>query len=129
MERERLEKLLIEARVLRASMPNNYTYNKVREILTDLEKAEEGALKEALTPLAAYGIKSPLGAVTFLKRDLGGRHKVGVDRVTMTEQGEELAVSDYPEGGLPIPVKNLPRGLGEGVRLRYDPASGRYTKV
>ena len=68
-------------------------------------------------------------AVTFLKRHLGGKHKVGVDRVTMTEEGEELAVLDYPEGGLPISAKKLPKGLREGSRLQYDPRSGKYSKL
>jgi hypothetical protein len=120
------QKLLTEAGLLPEVMPSNFTFNKVRGILSQLENADAARLREALTAAQGLKIVGPLASVIFIKHRLDGEHEVEVDRVDKSEEGTEFAVLVYPEGELPIRVEYLPEGINTGSRLRYDLSKERY---
>jgi hypothetical protein len=123
----KLTKMLVDAGVLPPEMPQNYTYGKVREVLGDIGDREEVRAREALSALSRLEIAGPLQSALFIKHHLAGEHETSVDRVIDdVETGEKYAVLTYPEGELPVKLKNLPRGTRGGRRLRYDPAACRF---
>ena len=122
------QRLLAEAGVLPREMPRNFTYDKVREVLTQLEGAEPLRLGEAIAGARRLEIKSPLAAVIFIRHHVAGAHEVGVDRLEENEEdGTGYAVLIYPEGELPIKVEHLPDEVGAGSRLQYQSSEGQFT--
>jgi hypothetical protein len=121
--------MLVEAGLLPRELPNNYTFRKVREILTVLEEAGPERLGEAIAAARQIEVRGALAAVIFVKHHLGGAHEVEVDRVEAGEEGEGLAVLVYEEGELPLKLAHLPQGVEGGSRLRYDPMAGTYQSV
>lgn len=118
---------LIKAGLLPEEMPNNYTFNKVREILSEIDKAEASELNAALAMASKLEVRGPLAIVIFIKHHLQGAHQVEIDRVEENEeQGASYAVLVHPEGELPINLKHLPPEVREGSRLRYEPVKGEY---
>jgi hypothetical protein len=121
------QRLLAEAGVLPREMPHNFTYDKVREVLTQLGGIEPIQLREAVDRARALEIMNPLAAVIFIGHHARGAHEVEVDRVEEDEGGGgRYAVLIYPEGEVPIKVEHLPAGVGVGGRLRYLPPEGRF---
>ncbi|HEY0322357.1 MAG TPA: hypothetical protein VGC66_15475 [Pyrinomonadaceae bacterium] len=119
---------LIEAGLLPEEMPNNYTFNKVGGILSDLDKANPLELNEAIKAASRLEVHGPLSVVIYIKNHLRGRHEVEIDRVTENEERDsKYGVLIYPEGELPINSKYLPDDIQEGSRLQYDPVNGEYT--
>lgn len=120
--------LLSEAGLLPRQLPRNYTFDKVREILSALDARPEDELRGAVEAARRLDIRGPLAAVLFVKHHARGAHEVEVDRVEVSEEGGEgFAVLVYPEGELPLSVGRLPRGVAAGTRLSYDPEAGRYS--
>lgn len=120
------KRLLTEASLLPTEMPNNFTFNKVREILDGLKDAGEDELREALEALRRLRIRGPLAATIFIKHHLAGVHEAEIDRVDESEEGARLAVLVYPEGEVPIEVEHLPQDISAGRCVRYDPSAGQY---
>ena len=124
----RAQQLLAEAGVLPREMPRNFTYDKVREVLTQLEDAEPLQMHEAIAGARRLEIKSPLAAVIFIRHHVAGAHEVEVDRLEENEgDGTRYAVLTYPEGEVPIKVEHLPEEVGAGSRLQYQSSEGRFT--
>ena len=118
---------LSDAGLLPRELPNNYTFDKVREILAALDARPHGDLSGAVEAARRLGVRGPLAAAVFVKHHAGGEHEVEVDRLEVAEEGGEgFAVLVYPEGELPLSVGRLPEGIGAGTRLSYDPEAGRY---
>lgn len=123
-----LQRLLIDAGVLPEFMPNNFTFNKVREVIGQLKDVAQDRLLEAVRLAKVQKISGPLATVVFIKHHLDGVHEAEVDRVMESEDGVQYAVLIYPEGELPIPVESLPDKIEEGISLHYDPIEGRYSQ-
>lgn len=123
--RNRAQELLIEAGLLPRQMPDNYTFRKVRELLSGLEGKDEDAISKAITLVARQEISGPLATMIFINHHLGGAHEVEIDRLEESEEGVKYAVLVYPEGELPIKLTHLPLGADAGGRLRYVP-TGSY---
>ena len=124
----RAQQLLAEAGVLPREMPHNFTYDKVREVLTRLEGAEPLRMREAIAGARRLEINGPLAAVIFIRHHVEGAHEVEVDRLEENEEdGARHAVLIYPEGEVPIKVKNLPEEVGVGSRLQYRPSEGQFS--
>ena len=123
--RNRAQELLADAGLLPGQMPDNYTYKKVKEILTGLEGKDEDEIRKAITLVARQEISGPLATVIFIKHHLSGAHEVEIDRLEESEEGVKYAVLVYPEGELPIKLTHLPEGAAAGSRLRYVP-TGSY---
>jgi hypothetical protein len=120
--------LLAEAGVLPREMPRNFTYDKVREVLTQLAGAEPLQMGEAIAAARRFEIKSPLAAVIFIRHHVAGAHEVEVDRLEENEEdGTRYAVLIYPEGEVPIKVENLPEEVGAGSSLQYQPSEGQFS--
>lgn len=121
------QNILVEAGLLPEEMPNNYTFNKVRKILSDLSAADSSALKEAIARALKLEMTGPLAVVIFIKHHLLGPHEVEVDRVIEhEEQDVRYGVLIYPEGELAVKVKYLPDHTKEGSGLSYEPVEGAY---
>lgn len=119
--------LLAEAGVLPREMPHNFTYDKVREVLTPLGEAEPARLGEAVERARALEITGPLATVIFIRHHTGGAYEVEVDRLEDDEAGGgRYAVLIYPEGEVPVKVEHLPEGVAVGCRLQYQPAGGKF---
>lgn len=118
--------LLVASGLLPEVMPENYTFNKVRGILKDLERSDLAELREAIRIAKELKIRGSLASVIFIKHHLAGAHEVEVDRVDESEEGVRFAILTYPEGELPVQVEYLPEGINAGSRLRYDPSEERY---
>ncbi|HKR01949.1 MAG TPA: hypothetical protein VJT09_14810 [Pyrinomonadaceae bacterium] len=123
---ERARALLVEAGILPQTMPVNFTFNKVEEILRRLENTDRDKLLEAVEAAGKLKIRGPLATVIFIKHHLEGEHEVEIDRVDEGEESARLAVLVYPEGEVPVPVESLPTHIAEGVRLRYAPPECSY---
>ena len=121
------QRLMVEAKILPETMPVNFTFNKVREILRELDHAGQDKLREAIEASGKLKVRGPLATVIFIKHHLEGEHEVEVDRVDEGADGARLAVLVYPEGEVPIPVESLPPQIDIGVRLRYNSAERRYS--
>lgn len=122
------QQLLAEAGVLPREMPHNFTYDKVREVLTQLEGAEPDQMREAIANARRLEINSPLAAVIFVRHHIAGAHEVEVDRLEVNEEvGTRYAVLIYPEGEVPIKVEHLPEEVGVGCRLQYQPSEGQFS--
>jgi hypothetical protein len=121
------QRLLIEAKILPEAMPLNYTFNKVREILRELEDTNQDKLSEAIEAAGSLKIRGPLATLIFIKHHLEGEHEAEVDRIDESEEGARLAVLVYPEGEVPIPVESLPAHINTGVRLHYDQSERSYS--
>jgi hypothetical protein len=111
---------------LPAELPDNFTFNKVREILEGLETVEEDRLSEALAAALRLRIKGPLAILIFLKHHLAGAHEVEIDRLEEGESGAQYGVLIYPEGELPISVEFLPTHADAGAAVHYDPSQEQY---
>lgn len=121
--------LLTEASLLPAEMPDNFTFNKVREILDGLKTSEEAELREAIAAAVRQKISGALAVAIFIKHHLEGAHEVEIDRVEENEaEGALYAVLVYPEGELPVRVEYLPSDVSGGKRLRYEPSVGQYQR-
>lgn len=121
---------LVEAGLLPEEMPGNYTFNKVRQILSGLGETPPSELDAAISAALKLEVRGPLAALIFIKYHLQGAHEAEMDRVTEDEGGgARYGVLIYAEGELPVNVKYLPEGVGEGSRLRYEPAEGAYRRV
>lgn len=107
-------------------MPDNYTFNKVREILDGLEQQETEALRGAIAAAVRLKVSGPLAVAVFIKHHLAGAHEAEIDRIDESEDGARYAVLVYAEGEVPIPVEGLPQHISPGVRLHYDSNSGQY---
>jgi hypothetical protein len=118
--------LLVAAGVVPEVMPENYTFNKVKEVLKKLEGSDSEELGQAIRIAKELKIRGPLATVIFVKHHLEGVHEVEVDRVDESEEGVRLAILVYPEGEVPVQVEHLPAGINAGSRLRYDPAEERF---
>lgn len=128
MAEDEARRVLVESGVLPETMPDNFTFNKVREILGELDKSELGRVREGIEAAGRLGIRGALQSVIFIKHHLGGEHKVEVDRVDEGEGGARFAVLVYPEGEVPLSTDSLSPHIGVvGRRLRYDPSEGRYS--
>ena len=122
------QQLLAEAGVLPREMPHNFTYDKVREVLTQLEEAEPDQMREAIAGARRLEITSPLAAVIFIRHHIAGAHEVEVDRLEENEEdGTRYAVLIYPEGEVPIKVEHLPEEAGIGSHLQYQPSEGQFS--
>ena len=122
------QQLLAEAGVLPREMPRNFTYDKVREVLTQLEGAEPVQMREAIAHARRLEINSPLAAVIFIRHHIAGAHEVEVDRLEENEEdGTRYAVLVYPQGEVPIKVENLPEEVGVGSRLQYQLLEGQFS--
>lgn len=108
-------------------MPENFTFNKVREILQELEACEAADLRGAIEAAQRLKIRGPLAVVIFIKHHLAGAHDVEVDRVEENEAGYDYAILIYPEGEVPLRVVNFSRNISPGSQLHYDPAKGQYS--
>lgn len=126
-EKRAVGHVLAEGGLLPRELPDNFTFRKVKEVLSGLEESDEEDARRAIAAAARLGVSGPLAVVTFVSHHLGGAHEAEVDRVEEGETGERFAVLVYPEGEVPIGLTNLPIGTGAGARLRYDPAGGDYT--
>jgi len=124
---DQARRLLVEAGVLPETMRESVTFNKVREILRELDNSDEFRLREAIAAAAKLRIRGPLQSVIFIKQHLAGEHEVEVDRIDESEDGKRLAVLIYPEGEVPLPAESLPSQIDVGTRLLYDPSEGRYS--
>lgn len=123
------QRRLVEAGLLPEEMPNNYTFNKVKGILSEIDKADPSELNEAITVVSNLEIRGPLAVVIFIKHHLRGGHEIEIDRVTENEESEtKYGVLIYPEGEVPINIKHLPDGIHEGSRVQYEQGGGRYTR-
>ena len=120
------QKQMFEVGLLPEVMPNNFTFRKVREILSQLENIDADKLREAINAAKGLKIHGPLASVIFIKHHLDGAHEVEVDRLEESEEGMRFAVLVYSEGELPIQVEFLPEGINVGSRLRYDPSKESY---
>ena len=120
------QRLLVEAKILPEVMPDNYTFNKVREILDQLVKTDQENLREAIEVAKGLKIRSPLSAMIFVKHHLEGEHEVEVDRIDDSEEGTHFAVLVYPEGEVAIQTEYLPEGVNVGSRLNYAPSKKKY---
>lgn len=120
------QKQMIEAGLLPEVMPNNFTFRKVREILSQLENTDSGKVHEAINAAKGLKIRGPLASVIFIRHHLDGQHEVEVDRLEESEEGIRFAVLVYSEGEVPIQVEFLPEGISNGSQLRYDPSEERY---
>jgi hypothetical protein len=122
------QQLLAEAGVLPREMPHNFTYDKVREVLTQLEEAEPVQMRKAIASARTLEIVNPLAAVIFIKHHMAGAHEVEVDRLEENEEvGIRFAVLIYPEGEVPIKVEHLPKEVSVGSRLQYQPSAGQFS--
>jgi hypothetical protein len=119
-------RLLVEMKFLPEVMPNNFTFNKVREILQGLENLDHDKLREAIEVAGKLKIRGPLQAMIFIKHHLEGAHEVEVDRFAEGEEGRHFAVLVYPEGELTIQIEDLPAGVNVGSQLHYHPAKKKY---
>ncbi|HEX8845700.1 MAG TPA: hypothetical protein VF791_13695 [Pyrinomonadaceae bacterium] len=119
-------RLLAEAGLLPRAMPNNFTFNKVKEILLELENAGQDKLREAIEAAKGLQIHGPLAAVIFIKHHLEGAHEVEVDRIVRGEDGADFTVLVYPEGEVPIRMEYLHGDVRAGRRAHYDPSERRY---
>jgi hypothetical protein len=108
-------------------MPDNFTFNKVRELLDGLKDSGEDELRRAIAFAKRQQIRGPLAIVIFVKHHLTGAHEVEIDRVDESEEGARYAVLVYPEGELALPLEFLPADISNGMRLRYDPNAGQYS--
>lgn len=118
---------LAEAGLVPAAMPKSYTYNKVREILSQLEGADQTAFAGAIGAVRRLKVRGPLAVAIFIKHHLAGAHEVEVDRIEENEeQGTQYGVLVYPEGELPVSMEYLPEGARAGVRLHYEPSEEAY---
>jgi hypothetical protein len=120
------KRLLTEACLLPEEMPDNFTFNKAREILGGLKTSETDELREAIAVAVRHKITGPLAVVIFVKHHLEGSHEVEIDRTEEGEEGSLFAVLVYPEGGLPIRVEHLPQNISPGTLLHYDSSQGQY---
>jgi hypothetical protein len=107
-------------------MPENFTFNRVKEILDQLKDAEDADLRAAIEAALRLKIRGPLAAVVFVKHHLSGAHEVEVDRIDEGEDGTRYAVLVYPEGAVPLQVEQLSRTPATGDHLRYDPSAAKY---
>jgi hypothetical protein len=107
-------------------MPDNFTFNQVREILAHLKETEADELRAAIEAARRLQIRGPLAVVVFIKHHLTGAHEVEIDRVDEGEDGTRYAVLVYPEGEVPLPVGQLSQNPSVGGRLRYDPSAAQY---
>ena len=107
-------------------MPENFTYNRVRELLDGLEGAGEEELRGAIAAVQGQQIRGPLAVVIFVKHHLAGAHEAEVDRIEETEEGARYGVLVYPEGEVPVQLEHLPKDIAPSSRLRYEPAAGQY---
>lgn len=122
-----IQRALIEAGLLPEEMPQNFTFRKVRQVLTEIDVTERGKLNEAIAAAKHLGLRSPLATVIFIKHHLSGAHEVEVDRLSESEeQAACYAVLVYPEGEVPIKTDLLPDNLQAGTRLSYDPVKAEY---
>lgn len=128
-EKSVAERVLADAGLLPREMPDNFTFRKVREVLSGLDESDEGELQRAIAAAARLGVGGPLAVVIFVTHHLRGAHEAEVDRVEEGEAGEGFAVLVYPEGEVPVKTTNLPQGVGAGSRIKYDPAQGGYEPV
>lgn len=119
--------LFVEAGLLPEVMPDNFTFNKVREILDQLENSDRAGLLEAIQVVKDLKIRSPLSAMIFIKHHLEGAHEAEVDRIDESEEGTRFAVLVYPEGEVTILIEYLPEGINVGSRLHYDPSIKKYS--
>jgi type II secretory pathway component HofQ len=120
--------LLVKEGILPAEMPANYTFNKVRSVLAELDETEEAKLYEAVKAAKALSLSGPLATIIFIKHHLAGAHEVEVDRVVRNEEeGKTFAVLVYAEGEVTVSTRHLPENLREGSRLSYDPKAGNYS--
>lgn len=123
------QQLLAEAGVLPREMPHNFTYDKVREVVTQLEGVEPLQMGEAIAGARRLEINRPLAAVIFVRHHIEGAHEVEVDRLEENEEdGTQYAVLIYPEGEVPIKVEHLPEEVSIGSRLRYQPSEGKFNR-
>ena len=120
------QRQMVQAGLLPEVMPNNFTFRKVREILSQLENTDPVKLSKAINAAKGLKIRGPLASVIFIKHHLDGKHEVQVDRLEEGEEGIRFAVLVYSEGEVPIQVEFLPEGISNGSRLRYDPSEERY---
>lgn len=120
-------RLLTEASLLPAEMPENYISDKMRGILKELEACEAADLRGAIEAAQRLKIRGPLAVVIFIKHHLAGAHEVEVDRVEEHDAGYDYAALIYPEGEISIRVVNFSRNISSGSRLHYDPAQGQYS--
>jgi hypothetical protein len=118
--------LFVEAGLLPEAMPDNFTFNKVREILDQLDNIDQESLREAIQIAKGLKIRSPLSAMIFVKHHLEGVHEVEVDRIDESEEGTHFAVLVYPEGEVTIQTEYLLEGVNVGSRLHYDPSKKKY---
>ena len=123
---EEAQKQLTDAGLLPEVLPNNFTFNKVREILSRLEQSDVDKLSDAIGAAKGLKIRGPLASAIFIKHHLDGEHEVEVDRLEESEEGTRFAVLVYPEGEMPVQVEHLPEGIQGGNRVRYDPSKERY---
>ncbi len=127
-EQGKAHQLLAEAGVLPREMPHNFTYDKVREVLTQLEDADPVQVRHAIAGAQRLDIRSPLAAVIFIKHSMEGAHEAEVDRLEENEEdGTRYAVLIYPEGEVPIKVENLPKEVGVASRVQYQSAAGQFS--
>lgn len=127
--RNRVYELLDEAGMLPRQMPENYTYKKVKEILTHLEGKDEDEIRKAITLAVKQEISGPLATMIFIKHHLVGEHEVEIDRLEESKEGVKYAVLVYPEGEVPIKLKHLPQGIQSGSQLQYSQTEGQYEFV
>lgn len=119
---------LVQAGLLPEEMPANYTYKKVRKILSELDAADATELSRAVEAASRLGVSGPLAVVIFIKHHLGGAHEAEIDRIEENEeQGIKYGVLVYPEGELPIKSEYLPENIQPGSRVRYEPSQAAYT--
>ncbi|HEY0406138.1 MAG TPA: hypothetical protein VGC89_10445 [Pyrinomonadaceae bacterium] len=107
-------------------MPNNFTFNRVRELLDELEGFGEEELRGAVAAAKGQQIRGPLAVVIFVRHHLAGAHEAEIDRIEESEEGARYAVLVYPEGEVAIGLEHLPRDVSQGARLRYEPSAGQY---
>ena len=125
-EKRAAERALAESGLLPREMPDNYTFRKVREVLSGLEESNGEDLRRAIAAAARLGVGGPLAVVIFVSHHLGGAHEAEVDRVEEGEAGQGFAVLVYPEGEVPVKTASLPRGVTAGSWIKYDPVRGGY---
>jgi hypothetical protein len=121
---------LVEAGLLPAEMPQNFTYRKVREVLAEIRVEDRAVLSAALAAAKRLEVRAPLAVVIFIKHHLQGAHDVEVDRVDESEeQSKSYAVLVYPEGEVAVGTEFLPDKAQAGTRVHYDPVIGEYSAV
>lgn len=119
--------LLAQAGLLPLELPRNFTFDKVRELLPALDALGTEELRAGVEAARRLGVRGPLASVLFVRHHAGGAHEVEVDRVEASDEGGGgYAVLVYPEGELPLSVEQLPKDVGPGTRLSYEPGAGRY---